>query len=70
MERKNYEDFVKCNFNKKTQDLILSQINNFYHISEKPFKNKKYKLGEDVILNKHNLMTGFKLDFDYLNLNL
>ena len=48
--------------------LILDQIDTFYEIAHKNIKNKKYKLNQDVILDKHNLMTGFKFDLDYLEL--
>lgn len=68
MERKDYETFVKGNFKGKTKNLILSQIENFYEIAIQNVKSKKYKLGEDVVLNKNNLMTGFKFDIDYLSL--
>lgn len=68
MQRKDYENVVKSQFKGKTKDLILSQINNFYEVEKQSFKRKKYKLGDDVVLNKGNLMTGFKFDIDYLNL--
>jgi transcription elongation factor len=47
---------------------MLNQIDNFYEISNLNFKHKKYRLGDDVVLNKNNLMTGFKFDFDYLKI--
>ena len=68
MQRKDYETFVKNRFEGKTKELMLSQINNFYNIASLNFKNKKYRLGEDVVLNPRNLMTGFKLDFEYLDI--
>ena len=68
MQRKEYEALVKEKFKGDTRKLMLEQIDNFYEISSKEFKNKKYKLGDDVILNKNNLMTGFKFDLDYLEL--
>ena len=68
MQKNDYESFVKQNFKGKTKNLMLGQINNFYEIAEQSFKNKKYKLGEDVILNKTNLMTGFRFDLNYLEL--
>lgn len=68
MERKEYETLVKSKFKGATKDLMLSQIANFYELSNRNFKTKKYKLNEDVILNKSNLMTGFKFDIDYLEL--
>lgn len=68
MQKNDYESFVKQNFKGKTKNLMLGQINNFYEIAKQSFKNKKYKLGEDVILNKTNLMTGFKFDLNYLEL--
>ena len=68
MERKDYENFVKEKFSGETQSLMLKQIDNFYELEGKQLKNKKYKLNEDVVLSKGNLMTGFHLDFDYLEL--
>lgn len=68
LNRNDYEKFVKGKFKGKTKDLMLKQIDNFYQIADKEVKNKKYKVGQDVVLNKEILMTGFKLDFDYLEL--
>lgn len=66
--RKKYEMFIRQTFKGETQNLMLNQINNFYNISSKKFKSKKYKLNDDVVLTKNNLMTGFKFDIDYLAL--
>lgn len=68
MKREDYESYVKAKFKGETKDLMLCQINNFYEVANQSFKNVKYKLGEDVVLNKDNLMTGFKFDLDYLTL--
>ena len=68
MQRTEYENLVKEKFQGETRNFILGQIDNFYKVAEKEFKNKKYKLGDDVILNKGNLMTGFKFDLEYLKL--
>ncbi|MBQ7307159.1 MAG: hypothetical protein IJW82_01375 [Clostridia bacterium] len=68
MKRNDYENFVKEKFNDKTKDLMLNQIDNFYQLANINLKHKKYKLNDDVVLNKGNLMTGFKFDLNYLNL--
>lgn len=68
MQRKEYENLVKAKFKGETRKLMLKQIDNFYELSAKTLKHKKYKLNDTVVLSKHNLMTGFKLDFDYLKL--
>lgn len=68
MERINYESLVNERFNGETKELMLKQIANFYDLGEKEFKNKKYKLGADVVLGKTTLMTGFKFDAEYLKL--
>lgn len=68
MERKEYETLVKEKFKGETRKLMLNQIDNFYELADKELKNKKYKRGNDVVLNKDNLMTGFKFDLDYLKL--
>ena len=66
MERKQYEDFVKENFKGQTKNLMLEQIDNFYSLSDQKIKHNKYKLKDQVVLNKNNLMHCFKLDFKYL----
>lgn len=67
MERKEYEEKVKEKFDGTVQTLMLEQIDNFYELSKEEFnKKKKYKLNDSVLLREYNLMTGFKLDMDYL----
>jgi len=68
MERKDYEEFVNNKFERKTKKLILDQIDNFYNLETKKLKNNKYKIGDDVILDKYTLMTGFGNNKDYLEL--
>ena len=68
MTKQEYINVVEKEFKGETRKLILEQIDNFYEISNNEFKNRKYKIGDDVILNKENLMTGFKLDLEYLKL--
>lgn len=68
LQRNEYEAFVQERFNGETKNLMLKQIDNFYSLTEKEFKNKKYKLNDDVVLNNKNFITGFKFDLDYLKL--
>ena len=66
MKKDDFKIFVDNNFDGKTKELMISQIENFYQISAQKTKNRKYKIGDDVILGKNNLMTGFKLNIPYL----
>ena len=68
MQKKDYIELVKKEFKGKIKTLMLKQIDNFYIIENQSVKNKKYKLNDEIILNKNNLMTGFKFDLNYLEL--
>lgn len=68
MDKKQYEEFVKQKFEGQTQSLMLEQINNFYCVANQNVKNIKYKKNDNVVLNKNNLITGFKFDLNYLEL--
>ena len=68
MQKQDYIKVVKQNFKGEPRNLMIKQIENFFNLAEKPLKNKKYKINEDVILNKSNLLTGFNFNLDYLQL--
>jgi len=66
MQKQDYIKFIKGKFGNDAEKLIVNQINTFFELDGKVFKNNKYKVGDEVVLNKCNLMTGFKFDMDYL----
>lgn len=68
MERLEYEKYVKRTFKGIARKVILQQIDNFYNLEKCQFENRKFKVGEDVVLDKGIYMTGFKANLEYLSL--
>lgn len=68
MDRKPHEKYAKKLFKGKTRKMVLAQIENFYQLQGKTLVNRKYNIGDDVILDKGILMTGFAYKEDYVQL--
>ena len=68
MTRSEYEKTAKKIFRGKERKFVLKQIENFYELQDKSLKNRKYRVGDDVILEPGIYMTGFKENVEYLTL--
>ncbi len=64
VEKQDYINVTKKEFSGETQKLILQQIDEFYRISNLKLKKPKYKVGDNVILQKGTFLHGFGADLD------
>ncbi len=59
MKKEDYINFVNKNIKGAAKEFLLQQIENFYKVEQTQFKNKKYKVGDDVIFEKDTFLNGF-----------
>lgn len=59
---------AKKKFKGELLDIVLKQINDFFELYESNYKiDKKYNIGDDVILNKNHLLHGIGKYTDLIN---
>lgn len=58
---------VKKNFSGELLEIVLKQIDDYFELSESNYKpQNRYNIGDDVILNKNNLLHGIRDKVDLL----
>lgn len=67
MQRKDFERNAKDLFSGESLEIVLRQNGNFFELSQVEFRTKcKYKVGDDVVLEKGHLLHGFGTSLEYL----
>lgn len=68
MEKQDFKNVAQKEFSGKTLEVVNKQIDDFYSLSEKEFKNAKYKVGDSVVLSPNTYLHGFGDDMKILDL--
>ena len=68
MKKIDFINVAKKEFKGKTLEMLEKQIDAFYDLETKKFKNLKYKIGQDVILTPNTYLHGFGDDIEILDL--
>lgn len=68
MQKQEFKNLAKKGFKGKALKIVNKQIDDFYEFSEQTFKNKKYEVGESVVLNPNTYLHGFGNKLEILDL--
>ena len=68
MQKKDYIEVAKKEFKGKALKIVKNQIEDFFNFDNQIFKNKKYNVGDNVILTPNTYLHGFGNNLEILDL--
>lgn len=68
MKKKDYIEVAKKEFKGKALKIVKNQIEDFFDFDNQIFKNKKYNVGDNVILTPNTYLHGFGNNLEILDL--